>query len=154
MTRIINFEDDIFFLAYSVKKLADGLLLELDPSIFLDKIVEEISFVSRSVDFFINQLKSTSLKVNRVNYLKSIHKLNAQFTDVINGIVSEKFPFSIHMKQHKGNIEPLLTRHREYETEISDALSGEMKDGSHDKEIISEEEYKILFAPDENEEQS
>ncbi|RPJ06886.1 MAG: hypothetical protein EHM28_09085 [Spirochaetaceae bacterium] len=151
MTNIIHYEDDIFFLSATAKKLADSLMLELDPSLFADKIISEINYLSKTIEYFMNQLKTTTLKVNRQNYLKSIFLVNKQYIDILTGILSGKYPFSIHLSGERGSMEASKLRHTEFSSELEDTLAGINKTPG-EKDVISEEEYKILFTPDQEEE--
>ncbi len=151
MINIIHYEDDIFYLTSMVKRISDGIKLELDTSLFLNKILEEIAFLSRSIEYFMESLQSTKLKVNRLNYLKNMYKLNKLFVEMLNNILTEQVPFAQNLKNHFQHLSSLRDRHIEHESAIKDALNAGKSPAGQENEILSEEEYKILFSPDEEE---
>ncbi len=151
MISIIHYEDDIFYLTAIVKRLSDGVKLELDTSLFLNKVLEEIAFLSRSIEYFMDSLKSTKLKVNRLNYLKSVYKLNKLFVELLNSVLTEQVPFSKNLKNHFPHLAGLRDRHIEHETAVKEALHLGMGPSGQEHEVLSEEEYKILLSPDEDE---
>jgi hypothetical protein len=149
MINIIHYDDDIFFLTYTVKRLADGLKLELDPSLFLKKYLEEIDFLSRYIEFFLESLQSTKLKINRINYLKSVYKLNKLFIEMLNKILTEQVPFSQNLKTQFSRLAGIKDSHIEHEQAIKDALNVGRSPSAQDNEALSEEEYRILLSPEE-----
>jgi uncharacterized pyridoxamine 5'-phosphate oxidase family protein len=151
MINIIHYDDDIFFLTAMVKRLFEGLKLELDSSLFLNKILEEIAFISRSIEHFMESLKSTKLKVNRLNYLKNMYKLNTLFIEMLNAVLTEQVAFAQNMKNHFPHLTTLRDRHLDHESALKDELNAGKSPGGQDHEVLSEEEYKILLSPDDEE---
>ena len=151
MINIIHYEDDIFYLTAMVKRLSDGVKLELDTSLFLNKILEEIAFLSRSIEYFIDSLKSSKLKVNRLNYLKGMYKLNKLFIELLNAVLTEQVAFAKNLKNHFPHLAGLRDRHIEHESAIKEALHVGKGPSGQEHEVLSEEEYKILLSPDEDE---
>jgi len=149
MTNIINYEDDIFFLTYMVKKLSDCLQLEIDPNIFLNKIIDEITFINKSIEYFFNTLKQSQLKVNRINYLKNILKLVSLFIDLLDELLKENLIFSKYMKDNFKYFLNIKKQLHQYLQEIKEIMT-DIKDTSNlENDIISEEEYRILLSPQE-----
>lgn len=148
MINIIHYEDDIFFIHYCIKRLSDGLKLELDPSVFLVQIRNDINFLSQSLAFFLDSLKSTQLKVNRLHHLKNLFQVNKLFIELLNAILTEQSPFSQHLKDDFARLSEIKIQQTEYECEIKDALKTSRKLTAHDHEALSEEEYRILLTPD------
>jgi hypothetical protein len=150
MINIIHYDDDIFYLTYTVKRLFDGLKLELDASLFLNKLLEDIAFVSRSVEFFLESLKSTKLKVNRLNYLKNMYKLNKLFVEMLNSTLTEQAAFAPQLKNHFTHLAALRDRHIEHEHVLIEALNKGHHPSAQESDILSEEEYRILLSRDED----
>lgn len=150
MINIIHYEADLFYLNYTVKRLSDGLKLELDPSLFQMQIRSDITFLSHSLAFFLDSLKSTQLKVNRLKYLKNVFQVNKIFIEMLNSILTEQSPFALHLKEFFPTLSDLRIQHTEYECEITDAMKTTKKAVNQDDESLSEEEYRTLLAPDED----
>jgi hypothetical protein len=149
MINIIHYDDDIFYLTYTVKRLSDGIKLELDAALFLNKILEDMAFVSRAVDFFLESLKSSKLKVNRLNYLKNMYKVNKLFVEMLNALLTEQAAFAQNMKSHFPQLQAMRDRHIEHEHTIRDAMHAGKHPAADEGDGLSEEEYRILLADNE-----
>src|SRR4030066_308687 len=123
MVNIIHYDDDIFYLTHTVKRLFDGIKLELDATLFLNKILEDIAFVSRSIEFFLESLRSSKLKVNRLNYLKNMYKLNKLYIEMLNAILTEQAAFAPLLKHHFTHLGSLRDRHIEHEHDLHQAIT-------------------------------
>ncbi len=152
MTNIINYEDDIFYLTHIVKKLADGLKLEIDPVNFKDKVVSEIDFIHKCTGQIFTSLKKSQLKINRDTILKNMLRLNRHFIRLLDDIINRATPFTHHLQEESNRFSALKTRHAEFMQEIEDILSSIAKKGNGDQETISEEEMRILLTNHEDEE--
>jgi hypothetical protein len=136
MTNIINYEDDIFYLTHIVKKLADGIRLEIDPQTFKERIAGELLFVNACTEQIFASLKQSQLKINRDTILKNM---------LLDDIIHKNSPFSIHLQDHREKLLSMRNQHREFIQEIEDLLSAIYKKGNGDQETISEEEMRILL---------
>jgi len=145
MTNIINYEDDIFYLTHIVKKLADGIRLEIDPRTFKDRIVGELLFVNTCTGQIFDSLKKSQLKINRDTILKNMLRLNRQFIKLLDDIIHKNSPFAIHLQDHRERFLSMRNQHKEFIQEIEDLLSSIYKHGNGDQETISEEEMRILL---------
>jgi hypothetical protein len=152
MTNIINYEDDIFYLTHIVKKLADGLKLEIDPVNFKDKVVSEIDFIHTCTGQIFTSLKKSQLKINRDTILKNMLRLNRHFIRLLDDIINQATPFTHYLQEDANRFSALKTRHTEFMQEIEDILSSIAKKGNGDQETISEEEMRILLTNHEDEE--
>jgi hypothetical protein len=146
MINIIHYDEDIFFLSIMVKRLIDGLKLELDGPLFLIKIVEEIEFISRSIEYFMSSLQGNNLKVNRLQYLKNLYKLNKLFIELLHGILTDQILFSKNVKNHSAHFSELRDHHISHELKIKSGLHIDKNQMKYDHDMLSEEEYKILLS--------
>jgi hypothetical protein len=145
MTNIINYEDDIFYLTHIVKKLADGIRLEIDPQTFKERIAGELLFVNACTEQIFASLKQSQLKINRDTILKNMLRLNRHFIRLLDDIIHKNSPFAIHLQDHREKLLSMRNQHREFIQEIEDLLSAIYKKGNGDQETISEEEMRILL---------
>ena len=151
MTNIINYEDDIFFLSHIVKKLADGIKLDIDPRRYKEKILAEILFVHESSKTLFATLKESQLKINRDLHLKNMLRFNRHYVDFLDNIIQDNFTFTKYFHEHTDKLTDIKAQHAEYIQEIEDLLSEITKDSNGDQEIISEEEMRILLTNHEEE---
>ena len=146
MVNIIHYEEDIFYLTHTVKRLYDGLKLELDASLFLNKVLEDVAFVSRSIEFFLESLRSGRLKVNRMAHLKNVYKLNKLFIEMLNAVLTEQAVFAPQLKHHFPHLTTLRDRHTSHEEALSSMFTKGKHPEAQESDILSEEEYRILFS--------
>ena len=151
MTNIINYEDDIFYLAHIVKKLSDGIKLDIDPHSFKDKIYEEILFINNTTGNLFNSLKKSQLKINRDLLLKNMLRLNRHYSNLLNDIINDNCSFTKYLQDYVDKLSSIQGQHAEYIEEIEDLLSEISKGSNGDQEIISEEEMRILLTDNEEE---
>jgi hypothetical protein len=151
MTNIINYEDDIFYLTHIVKKLSDGIKLDIDPNSFKDKIYEEILFIHSITESIFHSLKESQIKINRDLYLKNMLRLNRHYVHFLNDIINGNFTFAQYLQDYVEKLSSIKAQHLEYITEIEDLLTEISKDSNGDQEIISEEEMRILLTNHEEE---
>jgi hypothetical protein len=151
MTNIINYEDDIFYLTHIVRKLADGLKLDIDPNTFKKLIIEEVSFLNKSIEALFHTLKNSQLKINRDLYFKSMLRLNRQYVGLLNDIINHTSPFALNLQEYTDMLLRFKSQHMEYITELEDLLSDITTNSNGDQEIISEEEMRILLTDHEEE---
>ena len=151
MTNIINYEDDIFYLTHIVKKLADGIKLDIDPNRYKDKIFDEILFIHESSKTLFDSLKKSQLKINRDLHLRNMLRLNRHYVNLLDNIIHDNFTFTKYLQDHTDKLSSIQSLHAEYIEEIEDLLSEITKDSNGDQEIISEEEMRILLTNHEEE---
>ncbi|MBN1797296.1 MAG: hypothetical protein JW822_01875 [Spirochaetales bacterium] len=151
MTNIINYEDDIFYLTHIVKKLGDGIKLDIDPNRYKDKIYAEILFIHESSQTLFAALKKSQLKINRDLHLRNMLRFNRHYVAFLDDIINDNFTFTKYLQDYIDKLSGIKAQHTEYIEEIEDLLSEISKDSNGDQEIISEEEMRILLTNHEEE---
>lgn len=72
MARQINYDDDIFYLTFLVKRMRDGIRLDLDESLFTEHIRGDISFVEEAITHIHRNLINNELMIRRGEYLSTL----------------------------------------------------------------------------------
>ncbi|MDR2095805.1 MAG: hypothetical protein LBP76_09860 [Treponema sp.] len=88
MNKRINFENNIFILNERIRLLRDILSLETDPEIFLEKTVDDIYFISRTLDILLNILNKNKHLIERDTQFDNLSELEWQFCQVLSGFLS------------------------------------------------------------------
>ncbi len=150
MTRRINYEDDIFTVALQVRCLQDTLKLEVDPELFKDRIIGDISWIDGIIAKLYQSLRESSLYVKRQDYLRELQKLKRSYVEVLDSLVERRAPFAEHLAERAADLRARRDGHVRDIDEIGTLLLGA---GSADEEhIVSAEELRFLMTAEDEEE--
>ncbi len=143
----MNYEDNLFFLNVLIKTLKDGMSLDIDKEYFLDKMVEDIFFIDRTLEKIHVSLKENPLLIKRPEYMRQLLRSKKAFASFLQDIVEGKFEFSAHLEPV---FQDLHASRAEHLKEISEIQAQLQKAGtiSDDQDIVSEEELKFLLEED------
>jgi hypothetical protein len=83
MNKRINFEDNIFILNGRIRIIRDLLILDTDPDLFLEKTVEDIDFIDRTLDALLENLIENKRLLERDAEFDNLSDLEWQFTRVL-----------------------------------------------------------------------
>ena len=106
----IAFQDNIYILLRQIDTINNGLKLDLESSLFGEKIAIDIAFFDKSIKaLFAEILKATRLP-NFVEVLHCMHFCITRYVDLINSVAKNKSfnkylnrmekPFSVILKEH------------------------------------------------------
>jgi hypothetical protein len=150
MTRRINYEDDIFSLALQVRCLQDTLKLEVDPELFKDRILGDITWIESTVARLYQSLRESSLYVKRQEHLKELQKLKRAFAAALDTLVEKRSPFAEHVAEKCDVLRVLREQQARDVEDIKALIAG--KGAPEDEHMVSPEELKILMTSEEDEE--
>ncbi|MDR1900716.1 MAG: hypothetical protein LBQ88_00335 [Treponema sp.] len=88
MNKRINFENNIFILSERIRLLRDILCLETDLEIFLEKTIDDIYFINRTLDILLNILTQNKHLIERDTQFDNLSELEWQFSQVLSGFLS------------------------------------------------------------------
>lgn len=147
--KIINYEDNIFFLILRLKAIRDGLKLEIDAKFFGQALVQDVMHMIGVLDEIYKPLRTNPHLLKRHVYLKEMRRLKKQFIDFFDDIVENRVP-QAHLFSY--SIEKIKEVRKTYAKDLLDIksllpkTSGEQPDEEH---MVSEEEFRFLLLPDE-----
>jgi hypothetical protein len=147
--KIVNYEDNIFFLLLQVKTIKDGLKLEIDSRFFGSKLVTDLFNIAGLIDEIYKTLRTNVRLLKRYGYLKDMKRLKKQFIELLEDIIENKvqqahiFAFSLEKLKEirKAYSKDLL--------EIKNLLPKSSGEHGEEEHMVSEEEFKFLLLPDE-----
>jgi hypothetical protein len=146
MHKRVNFEDNIFILAARIRIIRDLLILDTDPDLFLEKTMDDIAFLDRTLDMLLGNLMANGRLMDRNEIFENLADLESQFIQVLsvlqNGsgnISAFNFPLireKIQVLQNRSQErQKTIGKNREYEKETvldgavsSDELSELLRD--------------------------
>lgn len=99
MNKHINLQDNIFILNSRLRILRDTLILDADPSLFLEKTLDDINFMDHALDILLGQLRNNNRLLERNEVLDYLDDLEWEFSQVLGelstgsgGINAASFP--------------------------------------------------------------
>jgi hypothetical protein len=99
MNKHINLQDNIFILNSRLRILRDTLILDADPSLFLEKTLDDINFMDHALDILLGQIRNNNRIFERNEVLDYLGDLEWEFSQVLGdfsassgGISAASFP--------------------------------------------------------------
>ena len=136
----------IFLLSLKTKTLANALKLDFDGDLFNDQIRNEIAFVAETIDRLYQEIRSSSLIIGKAEILKGLQRLCSGFAELLESILDGK-------ATNTSSLSPYFSEYREIRDnlllsaeEIKGIMTGMSSRAQDIRYIISEEEYRCLFA--------
>ncbi|MDR1285981.1 MAG: hypothetical protein LBK08_00075, partial [Treponema sp.] len=88
MNKRINFEDSIFIINTRIRIIRDMLLLDTDPDLFLEKALEDVSFIDKTLAILLDQLLDNSRFIERTEQFHNLAETERIFADVLSGLIN------------------------------------------------------------------
>lgn len=88
MAKRIHFEDDIFYLNLLVRTLRDGLELDLDPELFLNRIVDDLAFIDTAFERLLAELAGNERLIERNEQFLNLLEAEERFSEAIGRVSS------------------------------------------------------------------
>ncbi len=153
MTRRVNYEDNIFYLALIFKGISASLKLNIDTNLYRDRIVEDIRFLDKTSSNIFQSLKANHLMIDRLAHMKGLQKLNRDIIALLEEILEERIPLASSLEQDFDLLQRIQSN-RESELAHIKEMVVEHNNASPDQEqIVSEEEFKYLLSSEEEEQE-
>lgn len=153
MTRRVNYEENIFFLALVLKQLSAALKLNVDADLIRERIVGDFQFLDRSLARLYQSLKSNHLMIDRVSHLRELERLSRSLTGLLEDVLGGRLPLADELE---GDFELLRRLHENRERdqlELGETVAeSRQRTGDHEQ-VVSEEEFKSLLAEGDSTEQ-
>ena len=154
MTRRVNYDDNIFYLTLVFKGIAAGLKLNIDTGLYRDRIVEDIRFLDKTCSNIYQSLRADHLMIDRLTHIKGMQKLNANFIALLEDILEERLPLASALEQDFDLLQRIQSNREVELNGLKEMIAKLGESGSDQEQIVSEQEFKFLLSPDEQEEES
>ena len=145
MLQKINYEDDTFYLLLMLKRMHDGLKLDIDPEYFLDKVVDDIFFADEVISTLYSNLRRSSI-LRKAEYIRNIHRVKRLMVDLIDNIVHHRIPLSNNIAEFLDSLKNIVEIHRRDIRDIRKYLASVEDETTDDELMVSERELKFLFS--------
>jgi hypothetical protein len=151
MANTVNYDDNLFYLMTVMRALRSGLQLEIDPELYLDRIVEDIFFIDRTIEQVYETLRRNTYLINRREHLRQLMRAKRGFADLLDDLVGDNTVFGKHLASFRGKLAAARDKHVRDISDILRAMDGTpIEDDPHT--IVSQDEYRFLFQSDEEQE--
>lgn len=86
MAKRIHFEDDLFYMNACIRLERDSLALDLDPELFLNKAMDEFTFIDSTLGLLLKELLDNERLIERKEQLLNLFETEERFADLIAAI--------------------------------------------------------------------
>lgn len=145
MAKMINYGDSLFVLGEMVRTVRDALRLEIEPSVFFNKLVEDISFVESALDKLFESLQSSPLLIDRNEHLKNLMRSENELADLLDGLVHERYRLSEEFRPFRSRFETVIESRRARAAEVKAAITQSEPLAGENGDMISPAEYEFLL---------
>jgi hypothetical protein len=84
----INFEDTLFIIHTRIQMLHEVLTLDISSDLFLDKTIDDMGFIDKTLDILIKALTDDTYILERDEQLDNISEMEWQFSQVLTRFLS------------------------------------------------------------------
>ncbi len=151
MASKVNYEDNLFYLMTITRALKAGVQLDIDPDYYLDKIVEDILFIDRTLDRIHESLRLNAYLINRRELLRELMRAKRLFADFLDDALDGTPAFGEHLAPLRAKLVGVRDQHVRDISDIQRSMSVEPS-GDDDQNIVSQDEYRFLLQNDDEQE--
>ena len=148
MAKKINYEDDIFYLIVLIRRLGEGLKLDLDTHFFLDKIADDLFFIDETMEKISTSLESNIHLIKREKYLRDFKRAERRLIRILDDVIENKVEFSEQLQPFLEKLKKIKENHSQSMERIGGLLS-RILNQTPEEDIISEEEFRYLLSDEE-----
>lgn len=148
----IYYDENLFYLNEIINTIATGLRLNLQASIFAEKLVEDILFVENALSHLFGALVENTVLINRSEHLRRLLRTRRRFAEVLNSIMAEDHSLSVKLEPFFAKFRDLADGQRDHIRSIRETLSATQSESVHEKDVVSELEFKFLLSEESSEE--
>jgi hypothetical protein len=144
MNKQENFEDSLYLLMNRIKLIRETLILDADPGLFSEKILEDIDFIDQIVDKLLNWLMENTRLINREELISHLAELEWQFSQILTSILNgSTFIPTLEIAPLKDRITTIRKKSIERQR-TTDIISSTVENEPGEPVINSNELYELL----------
>jgi hypothetical protein len=145
MNKRINFEDNTFILNNRLRMIANTIILDVDPDLFLEKTIDDMDFIDTSMAVLVNSLAKNEKLIDRSALFYNLMETESKFMNILDTIAKSdgaisvsEFPIIIE------KIEGFRTRSIGRQDVIKDAIDA-LDETPQDPNVVSSDELLELL---------
>ncbi|MCL2519780.1 MAG: hypothetical protein FWE37_02070 [Spirochaetaceae bacterium] len=148
MKEHINYDDNLFFITARLKLLEDALHLTLDESLFNELYKHDIFLFDNLLTVFYQRLTNSRQLLKLNDYLFELCRAQVSLVNILNFILYQDTAFNHSFLSETDTFKAIAGRQKLAYLEVRELLTAKDKQAAGN-DVISEEEYNILFSSDE-----
>ena len=152
MAEKIYYDDNIFFLNEIISNIDDGIRLDIDTELYLDKLVEDILFVESILTRLYGSLQENDKLIRRSEHLRRLIRSKLKFSELLEDIVHQRVSISENLVPFYPKFNELISQQQNHLDEIRAQLSTSNGSTEEDGDIVSQEEIRFLLMEGNSEE--
>lgn len=145
----VNYDDNIFLLQSMVKALRSALMLDVDPELFKDKILEDIFFVDSTFMKTFSQLRDNPHLIRRAEHLKALLRAETAFVELLNDTISGERPLAESLSPFTDKLRACRRSHEQTLSEIRSIIR-DPEQHSPEEDVVSQQELNFLLQDQDN----
>jgi hypothetical protein len=154
MAKMINYGDSLFLLGEITRTVKDGFQLEVDSATFLDRLVNDISFIESTLDRLYESLHASPLLIDRNEHLASLMRTENLLADVLDDAAAGKSRLNAEIKPYVERFRTISTRCRARAKSVLALIESAEPAVSESGDMISPAEYEFLLVDTQEEERN
>jgi hypothetical protein len=88
MNKRINFEDSIFIINTRIRIIRDMLLLDTDPDLFLEKTLDDVVFIDRTLSILMDQLSDNKRFIERTEQFHNLDETERTLAEILSDLIN------------------------------------------------------------------
>jgi hypothetical protein len=137
MTRLVEYQDNLFLVTERIKLLEKALALDLDAGIFSRQITQDLEYVSQSLSAIRKQLSLSTHTLQRSENLRTLMLANLRTAETAENLVRKGYIAQGYGLQ-------AAKKHRRSSDELEELLHTDTHLGG-DGEQVTREEFEFLL---------
>ncbi|MAG13091.1 MAG: hypothetical protein CMN78_00660 [Spirochaetales bacterium] len=152
MAEKIYYDDNIFFLNEIISNIDDGIRLDIDTGLYLDKLVEDILFVESTLSRLYGSLQENNKLIRRSEHLRRLVRSKLKFSELLEDIVQHRVPLAENLVPFYPKFNELISEQQDHLAEIRNQLSASPGSADGSEDVVSQEEIRYLLMEGNSEE--
>lgn len=150
MAKNIYYNDNLYFISEMITNIHNGIKLDIDSDLFLDKLLDTLFFIDETLKKIYASLVDNERLLKRRQYLKTLLRTENYFTVFLGEVINKQEGISREIQPFTGRIREVHFEHKTMSDNLHNLLRQIIPSDSEGSDMVSEEEFNLLFMPEED----
>ena len=152
MDDLIYYDEDLFFLNEIIRTIENATRLDLQPGLFLDKIVDDIMFVENTLAVLYGTLMENEHLMHRPDHLDRLARTESRFAEVLEEVLRGGHSLDSEIAPFYPRFGEMSTGQRDRVAIIKSVLRETVEIPRETSDVVSEQEIRFLLMEEKTEE--
>lgn len=149
MAKRINYGDSIYLIHEMIRTIQCGLALEIESSVFNEKLIDDIFFIDRVLEMVYESLQKNPMLIIRDEHLRQTLRAKQDFLDILDTILSKDYGGPLDFSKVSDRLQSCRREHHEHIDEIR-RLAEKNPSEPNPEDQISPTELEFLLGDADN----